>query len=188
DSPLVVLDLGHRDTNVFEVEEHYVVPEIWKYDEEEQVYYIGMNPVELYASLSYDAPADRTMPFWIGYQPNVISEMVLIMPEWWDGSGETNEVETEQFRFANEFRIEQDSVFLRSEYERAGTHLTPEDIEDFVAKHDSILSEINFYVYYESPRLSDRVFAGDRGALMTFFLALLGGLGLAIKLHQWYDP
>ncbi|MEM7659355.1 MAG: DUF3857 domain-containing protein, partial [Bacteroidota bacterium] len=30
DSPLVVLDLGHRDTNVFEVEEHYVVPEIWK--------------------------------------------------------------------------------------------------------------------------------------------------------------
>jgi hypothetical protein len=135
----------HRDSeNIVEVDESYVIKDIWGPSEEDTNAVVAeFYPLELLSETAWRAKPGRTAPYYVG-QADYRYEAIIDPGEPWSIEPDHIAINGNGYEYNGRVAYDGKLIRLTHEYRRTVDHIQAEDVADFVAAHDRIQSALTF--------------------------------------------
>jgi transglutaminase-like putative cysteine protease len=176
----------NRDSNIFVVEEHYIIDTLWTSSEEDkQIKKFFVYPMSIRSLVDIPSSPKRMMPYSITYPLNYQEDIRIILPEDWTIKPHHEEVKTDAFRYTEESSYRNRTVFLSYSYGSSADHVTTADFNSYYARHQTLLQGLSYGLTYNTLAASTFRFSWPVGLLTIVTIVI--GIYFARRLYTHYD-
>jgi hypothetical protein len=182
---IIVNDELRNTSNIFTIEENYIINNAWQKLDESNTWYFEFYPLITENQLEYPQTSNRTMPYYLG-MPRVFTESAkLIMPKEWPIEETSLEVTGSDFSYTEAAKAQNNIVNIDFNYRVNASHIEAKSVNEFLKKHQEIQNALGYYLSYNPDAEGFKL---SWVAVLLVLIILAGSIILAFFLNRKYDP
>lgn len=135
-----------REANVLSTAEEYLIPNLWEKDSD-GTEYLSIYQYEINDVLKKPDSKNRKAPYKLAHPVYVQQTTNIIMPETWNVSESTTEIDTGGVQFRSHLYGEGNKIHKDSSYKTTRNYVKAEEIAGFIDDINRISDKIDLYVY-----------------------------------------
>jgi hypothetical protein len=136
-----------KEENCITQTEHYTVPEIWKYNEEEKRKEVDFYPYDLGGYITKPSRIKRTMPYRLIYPLYVREKIEVKLPADWSLDKEKFKIENANFCYTYERQFKNHTLSLNHSFKTLKDHVTVAEMNTFLKDVEKIRSGISYQIW-----------------------------------------
>ena len=179
--------LDSRINNEVTIKESYFIDSLWtKTEANKDLLAAELYPLYLENYIYVKKSPKRTMPYFVEHPVNFEQDIFVNLPEDWVVETETKTVEEKAFKFTQNITYANRTLHLNYTYQTFKNHISAEETNTFVNKHDQILQELSYFLTYNTQLISEQ---HNISWALVFFGMLIFALGCfgSYKIYTTYD-
>ncbi|MBL4576883.1 MAG: DUF2569 family protein, partial [Flavobacteriales bacterium] len=182
---IMIID-NRNGVNQFIVEESYWIDTLWEKSlDEKDLIYVEFYPLSLKNNLVVTQSPVRTMPYYVKYPLDVTHNTVVMLPESWNVTTESNTIRSDAFVYNYSVKYSGNDITIMHNYKTYTGHISAAAVENYIASHDEILGGLTYMISYTS--IVEEDFELSWLAVFIALLTFCTGVYYAIKIYTNYD-
>lgn len=134
--------------NVLILKEHYTIPGVWEYINDDDKFQFSYSPYEIYNYTWEPDGKERTMPYYLRHPYTLEQTVSISLPDIWNITGSEESFETDHFAFHRDISYTDRKVTLHYTYQSREDSVPPEEMDLYREKISKLSEGIDYIVFW----------------------------------------
>jgi len=175
-----------RDSNLFIVEENYIIDSIWMPSEKNKKEIVLTFAAHVINGIiNVPASPERTMPYAITFPMNFIEDVYVSLPEEWPVNPFRKEIIDSAFRFSSDVSYADCNIKLNYKYSTLADHIPAKNFRSYYSNHQEVQNNLSYSITYNTAAIGD--FKISWYAIILFVIITISGVYFAFRIFRHYN-